>query len=294
MRNDQPELRQLLRELNSTNEQTHAAAERKIRALPPESFLPLCQLETEHYRRRRRTALRRMAMTAAAELLAIIGGSLFDPDPATPYLLTALFLEFDVIMIFPILWAATVPIRAHRKLQNILAARTEPEFVGIYLTVLSEYVNKSKLEAREGRQLCDALKRLLPQLSADQGRKLIPAQRQTLRDLLRFPYLDVDLTLAILKTLEQIGDGSDRQRVEALASESRVTPRMKRVRDAARECLPYLQNNAERSRQSQTLLRASDGESRSAPDTLLRPAHSAETSAPEQLLRAAKSAGTQE
>jgi hypothetical protein len=123
----------------------------------------------------------------------------------------------------------------------------------------------------------------------------IPAQEvnQALLIILAFPYKDVELTLAALKTLEQIGDASVIATVERLAAEPPATPNMKRVREAAKECLPYLRIHSDELKQAQTLLRPSETAA-SGTESLLRPAAQASTETPrEQLLRAADLPETQ-
>jgi hypothetical protein len=144
------------------------------------------------------------------------------------------------------------------------------------------------------RAATKALIRLLPHLRASDVNLLNKHQRKCLYAALNGT--NVDLTLALLRALEQIGDYRALPHVEALASGiGQTTRRDGRVQEAALACLPYLRMQAERARVSQILLRPSsmaelptDALVRSAdpPDRdLVRPAEGGPDSQPELLLR---------
>ena len=112
-----------------------------------------------------------------------------------------------------------------------------------------------------------ALRFLLPRLRADDGHLLNDAQRNCLYHQLRVG--DVELKLAILKTLEQIGDAKAIPYVDRLChGNGRIDAR---VRRAAEECLPFLLIRAEHEIAPRILLRASSNAD-TAPETLLRTA----------------------
>lgn len=136
-----------------------------------------------------------------------------------------------------------------------------------------------------------ALVRLLPRLQATDAHLLNAAQRERLNSrLIQNLRLDPDhreLIVAILKAWEQVGDESALEIVRAIADSPVWTKQYSHEeREAARHCLPFLEQSIERQRYSQSLLRASQA-SDPAPDTLLRPAAAGtlETE-PQQLLRA--------
>jgi hypothetical protein len=156
------------------------------------------------------------------------------------------------------------------------------------------------------------LTRLLPRLKASDRMLFSPHQRDCLRQLLRagvlklpsYRYLQAEenasgkvppwylrrirrnrgLMLAILKALEQIGDGEDLPIVEQLAAGAGMG-QSAQVRRAAQECLPYLRQRAEQERCSKTYLRAANAPPPPA-ETLLRAAHGGPETDPQQLLRA--------
>jgi HEAT repeat protein len=126
-----------------------------------------------------------------------------------------------------------------------------------------------------------ALKRLLPKLQAGDAESLSPESMDALIRVLGGR--DRDLSIAILKALEQVGDERALPAVERLASR-KGRGRDGHVYRAAEECLPALRQRAERSRQAHTLLRAADSVDDAT--VLLRPAR-AGVSTVERLVRPA-------
>jgi hypothetical protein len=144
------------------------------------------------------------------------------------------------------------------------------------------------------------LERILPLIKASNADLITDEGMEALITLLG--RRDPELLIALLHMLEQAGDERALSAVEKLAA-SHVPPgefrailkgewsnwmhssnvSWEQVREAAKECLPYLEARAEQKRISSTLLRASQDPV--APDqTLLRPAASTD-SPEEQLLR---------
>jgi|SRR5579871_1837107 len=131
-----------------------------------------------------------------------------------------------------------------------------------------------------------ALLVLLPKIRLADWEQFTPAEREALVKALdrTWPVR----TAALLQALEQVGDASVLQRVEALTSELK-NAEGKTARElavAAEECLQSLRQRAEQSRQAQTLLRASQPWEGGQVETLLRPAQSAGATHAEELLRA--------
>lgn len=102
---------------------------------------------------------------------------------------------------------------------------------------------------------------------------------------------EMDLRLAILKSLEQVGGEQELPVVERLAQGSPFPPSKQRVpeelRQAALQCLPSLQARAADQRAHTQLLRASNLPAASSAD-LLRPAAAGASSPSDQLLRASE------
>ncbi len=132
-----------------------------------------------------------------------------------------------------------------------------------------------------------ALTKLLPRLKASDSHLLNDTQRQSLYKRLRMSHAvkNMGFTLAVLKSLEQIGDKSAVPYVQLLAESTSHTHSETRIREAAIECLPFLKIRAESTHNTQTLLRASSAE-QSPKEMLLRPAANSSEAFPEQLLRA--------
>jgi hypothetical protein len=124
-----------------------------------------------------------------------------------------------------------------------------------------------------------ALKKLLRQVKASDKQYIRPREMDALIRALDLK--DLPLTLAILKALEQIGDERALPKVEKLAVSSDP-----KIAEAARECLPFLQERAERARQAQTLLRPASAADAVPTADLLRPAqNSVPQTDPSELLR---------
>jgi len=132
------------------------------------------------------------------------------------------------------------------------------------------------------------LLRLLPRLKASDARYVSDDQMQALLGLLapRNQYMISmrsmpELPLAILKTLEQIGDSRAIEPVKRL-----TTGRgNRRYHKAAQECLQYLEQHGEERNRNRSLLLPSSLET--GPKMLLRAATRQAEAQPEQLLRAA-------
>ncbi len=128
-----------------------------------------------------------------------------------------------------------------------------------------------------------ALKRLLPRLQASDSPLLNAAQRACLNRALNGK--DAELTIAILKAWEQVGDESAISPVKRLTEGIGRGARNSMVVAAAQECLPFLFQSASRQQVGSQLLRAAD-EIIAPFDDLLRPAMPRPSSDPtEQLLR---------
>jgi hypothetical protein len=269
----------LLRQLNSRSRKVREAAIRQALALPPEELLQLADTEARAFERRKKR-LERLLPGAALILLAffvvsrIRSGKGFDFD----------FWVMRCIQIPSILFLAYQPTRARCNLATILAQSTDLRLVGPALTLLADSALKDKTK----NSLLVMLGRLLPQMNIEQATSLTEKQRHALLVPLESPYNDINMTLAILKTLEQIGDEKAIPVVESVANRFVMIPRELPVYEAAQACLPYLRLRAEQTKQAQTLLRASDASTVTTPDVLLRPAMATSSEIPsEQLLRAA-------
>jgi hypothetical protein len=169
-----------------------------------------------------------------------------------------------------------------RNTVRALGATTDARLAGALAACLSDRDRSVRNAAKE------ALKKLLPQVKASDKQYIAPAEMDAL--IRELNGSDAQLTIAILKAFEQVGDERALPEVEWLAMENSElldgdVPI--EVRRAAQECLPFLRLRAEQAEQARTLLRASAPIDAAAPDMLLRPVLArADETPPEQLLRA--------
>jgi hypothetical protein len=269
-------LEQLLKNLNSKDSAIRASADAEARALPPEQLLQLAELEARNYRRRMQW-YKRIGL-AYAVLVVFTLALMIETWITGHHFIGGGF--FNLWWVFNALIAGLLPKHARRSVATIIEQTQDPRFIGPALTMLADNYTDGDVKYRAKI----ALRNLLPQLRADQTNTLTAEQRDAMLIPLKTPFDDLSLSLIILKALEQVGDGKAIPVVKKL-TEGGPTRKMQTLKEAAEECLPFLEINAERIRQSQTLLRASDSIA-VAPDTLLRPAMAhADSTPPEQLLR---------
>jgi hypothetical protein len=167
--------------------------------------------------------------------------------------------------------AATVA----QKQSALALAQIEDKQAVPYLLEALSYGDKQVYNAAQM-----ALIKLLPQLVFEDtySLHLREEHRKALHNALRDK--NIPLALASLKALEQVGDETAIAHVNAYLNKTR-SPLAK---ERCRECLTYLEQNTERHRNAQTLLRASSANS-VGEEELLRPSYGGDTAPPEELLR---------
>ncbi len=269
-------LPQLLSELNDRDAKRRNAALETARKLSAEQLLELAQLESNFYKKGRRSALLIIGSISAIVVILLLL-TYFVLHIRFPFIVFNLFTWMTPVM------AALIPKNGRRNVAKLISDTEDVRLLGTTLTMLH------KSDDNEVRRLCVVtLKRLLPLVRADQANLLSPGQREILLQQLKHPYSDTILTLDVLKALQQIGDERAIPIVEELTIQPQFVPSdiALQVQNAAIECLPYLRISAERQKMASTLLRGS-GEPVN-PDILLRPAHPAQNpeTDPQQLLRA--------
>lgn len=274
-------LEQLLRDLNSRKKAVREAAIREARALPPEQLLQLAEMEAKLFRRRAHIIFTVLPIMFIIGFIETLHDVLIKPHPD--------FSDWSLVFMQPFMivsslgWIASSATRSRWSLASVIAQADDPRFIGPALDFLAQTSDDNVKKS-----VRSALKNLLPQMRADQAEALTPEQRRALLIPLTLPYDDIELTLSVLKTLEQVGDEKAIPVVKKLTEEGAATCNMRSVKQAAMECLPSLKERAENAQQAQTLLRASDATVAVASDVLLRPAMAnADDTPPEQLLRAA-------
>ncbi len=132
---------------------------------------------------------------------------------------------------------------------------------------------------------------LFQQLNASNVHLLTAADRQAIYSNLEMELINdveppesIPFKLAVLKGLEQVGDKESIFVVRRLAEMKGRRPRQRVVRDAAQNCLEYLEIHINDHTEKMTLLRGSSPEAAS-PETLLRPATSSDVTHSDELLR---------
>ncbi|HZP84767.1 MAG TPA: hypothetical protein VFB21_24240 [Chthonomonadaceae bacterium] len=169
----------------------------------------------------------------------------------------------------------------HREMARLLAGLDDVQAVGR----LAESLDWPDPQMR--RVAIRALTPLLRRLQASDSARLSPRQRAALYRMLKMSNAraHAEFLMALLKALEQVGDGAAVPYVQNLVESSPLTWRQIQVQQAAQDCLPYLQELARQDSYSQTLLRASSAAAPSA-EGLLRPAYGSPDAEPATLLRA--------
>jgi hypothetical protein len=193
--------------------------------------------------------------------------------------------------------AAVASTRLQRRIAEVLLKYEDVAVVG----PLAEMLDRQDAATRKMAE--QTLIRLLPRLRPTDAGLLNETQRAALyRELSGRNWtssgrwrntLNTALLVAILRALEQVGSGEALPHVERLAGGKGQAKRNLEIREAAKACLPFLQERVELERLSRTLLRPA--ESPEAPAAiLLRPAQGVPDADPNILLRPAISEENEE
>lgn len=286
-------LERLLEALNSRDKETSAAALREVDALEPPELLRLLELESTDYKRRGRKC-RALNVVAFLLFMLLASGSwelawLFVKLSKDQRFFLMISRNVAYCLFYFCLRRASERFESHIQVRNDLAellSRKED----MHLLFAAFRLGRESATEEVKATIRSALKAQLPQLRVAQVAKWTKAQKQALLLPLETPLQDAELTLLLLKTLEQVGDA------HAIPSVRKLTKlgswgayqdvrNAERINRAAEACLPYLEERIEPTQHSDTLLRPSDIAQVAAPDTLLRPAYSLSDTPPEQLLR---------
>ncbi len=270
------EVAALLSDLESGNIERACTAQEALNRIGPNAVGPLLALLSEERKRKNRNR-------PIVRVLFLVLGAL--------YLLLCLYwaspIMWSLIPVQAVVMVWIARLLASSRLQNgathALALLDDIHAIG----PLAEALEFRDLYAYSGTASMaeKALTRLLPRLQTEDAAMLDEEQRSCLwRILANNPYPEhKDLTVAILRALERIGDDEALPTVQFLAN---LTPRNEIEREihiAARECLPLLQARvagrtdphlllrATTSDAGHALLRSAGGTDRSEADVLLRP-----------------------
>jgi hypothetical protein len=290
-------LRELMNRMNSRKPGVRRTAAQAALALPPAQLLELVELEAHRYPYRLQWVVRPLlgslgALTLTACLLYFALWQ--DEVSATITLLVAIgWMAVTALIV------ARDRLKARAKLADVMLQRANLSFLVPTVDML-QIRPTGRAEKRLRRTLQGMLKHVLTKVHAHDGPHISRAQRDALNRLLANPLEDVELTLCVLKALQQVGDATALplvQRLYTLGVPLRwrlpdkyyKCSQVAEIRWAALECLPFLTAQVEKTQQAQTLLRPAQAEAYR-PETLLRAAAPANhASSPEQLLRAQSS-----
>jgi hypothetical protein len=132
------------------------------------------------------------------------------------------------------------------------------------------------------------LTRLLPRLRASDSHLLNESDRTLLHSAIAKHARNSEFVLAAIRALQQIGSASSIPTVQRIAMRTDHRAASPAIREAAQECLEFLQQRAARSDANQTLLRSSSAAATPA-HTLLRALDTPAPTAADELLRTAPS-----
>lgn len=253
-----------------------AIAVKAIQDMGPHAIPFLLQVieeQTRGVKQRRRGHVALTMVTAVYVILGFCEGPHFTTGPR----FDALFAYFLLFLSFTAAPFCGNPTRLQSNAGALFAQLATRENVGALIYLLEHTDGKCL------RMIRLALARIFSQMQVSDARSLTAEHRRILAYQLSQPpkngqETEAAFIIALLKALQQIGDGTFVGPVKRLARLDGYGSG-KKVQAASRECLPYLEAFAERERQSGTLVRAAtapDNEQTSA--LLLRPAGIGRTS----------------
>jgi hypothetical protein len=219
---------------------------------------------------------RNVAVTAAGALvgtgLALLSLSRFS-EHATNNVLAASMLSCLAGMIF----FALSGTYSQRNLTNALIHSDD-------LGIVPPLIQAAATIEISGTAAVMLLTRLLPRLRASDASLLDGNDRTLLHTAMVKHAGNREFILAALHALQQIGDRTSIHTVQRLADRTERRAADPELRDAAKECLEFLQQRAALTEANQTLLRSSSA-AETPTDTLLRAIDNATPTAPDELLR---------
>jgi hypothetical protein len=278
-----PNYNALIKSLNGKHPYRRKDARAQLKSLTPEQLVKLAEIDSDNQKRRRS----RLGPFFWLSYLLFLPFCLI-PKSVLPKQLEAVATVFSCLF----MGIGICYIWSFYGVRNAVAetiAHTEDTcFVPAALEALArcQSLRKYFTRTRSGpveASLRAVLKRLMPRLRPGQLDAWTIQQRRALLVPLIEPAFDVELTLCVLKALEQVGGEWALSHVEKLTKLTGKGPEA-RIRFAAEECLPTLKEIADQERLSSTLLRpVLTAEDQAA--VLLRPAVGT-TAVTEPLLRA--------
>ena len=273
----QRDLKSLTRKFSSRNPAVRAEAEQMLRDMDVPTLLSLMTLQ----RQLRRQKFIGIGVVAVPYCLLLMLAAL--------WLQTPMFGMFWIPLLGGVLGALVfTPMQKSAAME--LGRREDLQSVG-------ELVAALEMRDEEVQRIVrPALTRLLPRLRSTDTSLLTEAQRRVLRQSMEnmlfgrqhgkypTPYDDLPFFHSALKALEQVGDASFIPVVRQWVSGQKYGEDPD-LRQAAVECLAYLEQGSLQSHASRELLRASTEDRSMDGKALLRPAAGTKETASEELLR---------
>src|SRR5579884_4112753 len=255
-----PDFVRVIEQTASRKAHERMVANRALQRMGPKAVAPLLQLVRREVNKQEK---RLMAVGGCAlSAIGLAGAQFVVPELQSISFGLNIYMLFGWMLIYPL----RKPTRLHRRASETLARALELGDPSIAATAEKALIQR------------------LPQMRASDAAYLAPEQRDCLYRALGQRALE--LSLAILKALEQIGDQRALPLVSKLAEQEARTHQEKQIKEAAQACLPYLVDRTLEGRAGNMLLRAAS-QPEAPPDTLLRPAQAVVSEADAQdLLRA--------
>jgi hypothetical protein len=279
---NEPDYDLLIKNLSEKNKATVEAAKAQLKLLTPAQLVALVESDVAKRNRRQKQGAR-LQLTAYGLLayFLIPKHGMLQQLNLVVAILYCLCMGVGMKLTWP-------DLRVRKAVAETIEQSEDTAFVPAALELLSRSGNIRKYFTRTQSwpaeaSLRIALRRLMPRLRPGQLDTWTIQQRNALLVPLIEPTFDIELTLCVLKALEQVGGEWAVPVVEKLTKLKGKGPEA-RIKTAAEECLPTLQEIAEEERRSGTLLRpVLTAEDQAA--ILLRPAVGT-TAVAEPLLRA--------
>jgi hypothetical protein len=171
------------------------------------------------------------------------------------------------------------PTKLQKDSARALAASSDLRAVPLLIEALDKQDGATRAEVTR------ALIRLLPQLRADHGNLLTEPQLKILRDQ-TVKAENKEFSVASLKAVRQIGDEVFLDLVKSWSDGKGAAKKSELLKNEARDCLPFLEENIQRSKSGKILLRPASASD--AADSLLRPVTASVEADSSMLLRAVR------
>ena len=263
------DVRYILRRLDSLFDHEKESAEKELWELGVRAVGPLLRVMQKEAERRDRWSMGVAGFSVFAIMLSMLGIAAEVSATSAP-------VYAFLLLVLVALVNTTRPTKMQRRAAQELAKFDDARVIGPLVEGLA-------LDDPYTRGIAAAgLRRLLPRVRASDSGLIGKDHLQRLYRLLGQD--DLNLVVAILRGLEQVGDEEAIPYVQKLAHRPAMSDAERRVRAAANECLPALRERLGREGAGGLLLRAARSPE-SEVESLLRPAAQSAAAVSDSLLR---------